>query len=100
MGPNPVAPSVCLFFHASSQPGCLRSIGQDLHHYYRFLSAQPDPERLLLTALLSSLQDFMQVIYLSIIIYLSIFLRFCFLKSTNMSQKTFILNRNASLGPM
>lgn len=57
-----------------TQKSCLKNIREDLHHYYRFLSAQPDPERLLHTTVLSSLQELMQVTYLSIYLYFLLFL--------------------------
>lgn len=68
-----------------TQTSCLKNISQDLHHYYRFLSAQPDPDRLLHTTILSSLQELMQVIYLSIYLYLSFFMSW--LCKTNHQQK-------------
>lgn len=52
-----------------TQKSCLKNIHEDLHHYYRFLSAQPDPDCLLQATLRSSLQELMQVIYLSIYLY-------------------------------
>ncbi|XP_040911798.1 interleukin-12 subunit alpha [Toxotes jaculatrix] len=41
------------------QESCLTNIGEDLHHYYKFLTAQPDPDNLLGTVL-SSLREFME----------------------------------------
>ncbi|XP_034744325.1 interleukin-12 subunit alpha-like [Etheostoma cragini] len=35
------------------QDACLTNIGEDLHHYYTFLAAQPDPDRLLAPTVLS-----------------------------------------------
>lgn len=53
-----------------TQESCLRNINADLHHYYRFLSAQP----LLNTTVLSSVKELMQVIYLSIYLNFMLFL--------------------------
>lgn len=54
-----------------TQESCLRSINADLHHYYRFLSAQP----LLNTTVLSSIKELMQVIYLSIYLHFMLFFK-------------------------
>ncbi|XP_039671658.1 interleukin-12 subunit alpha-like [Perca fluviatilis] len=35
------------------QNSCLKNIGEDLHHYYTFLAAQPDPDSLLAPTVLS-----------------------------------------------
>lgn len=45
----------------SVQEQCLSSIAEDLQHYLRFLSAQPDPEGWLGTSLRPSLQELLQV---------------------------------------
>ncbi|XP_040000344.1 interleukin-12 subunit alpha-like [Xiphias gladius] len=42
------------------QESCLTNIGEDLHHYYKFLAAQPDPESLLGPTVLVSLREFME----------------------------------------
>uniref|UniRef100_A0A3Q3X261 Interleukin-12 subunit alpha n=1 Tax=Mola mola TaxID=94237 RepID=A0A3Q3X261_MOLML len=39
-----------------NQESCMTSIGEDLHHYYKFLAAYPDPNGLL-KALLSNLRE-------------------------------------------
>uniref|UniRef100_A0A8D3DYU8 Interleukin 12A n=1 Tax=Scophthalmus maximus TaxID=52904 RepID=A0A8D3DYU8_SCOMX len=39
---------------------CLKNIGEDLHHYYKFLVAQPDPDSLLGPTVLFSLREFME----------------------------------------
>lgn len=38
----------------------MTSIGEDLHHYYKFLAAYPDPNGLL-KALLSNLRELLMV---------------------------------------
>lgn len=53
---------------------CLKSIREDLQHYYKFLSAQPDPDNLIQTTVLSSLRELMQVVYCSIYTYFLFFL--------------------------
>lgn len=55
--------SVWLF---SAQERCLTNMAEDLQHYLRFLSAQPDPERWLRTTLLPSLRELLQVHHLSL----------------------------------
>lgn len=62
-----------LCYMSFSQISCLKNIREDLHYYYSFLSAQPDADRLLHTTVLASLRELMQVIYLSIYLYLIIF---------------------------
>uniref|UniRef100_A0A8D0APL6 Interleukin-12 subunit alpha-like n=1 Tax=Sander lucioperca TaxID=283035 RepID=A0A8D0APL6_SANLU len=42
------------------QDSCLTNIAEDLHHYYTFLSAQPDPDGLLAPTVLS-LRELMEV---------------------------------------
>ncbi|XP_054452701.1 interleukin-12 subunit alpha-like [Anoplopoma fimbria] len=42
------------------QESCLTSIGEDLNYYYKFLAAQPDPERLLAQTDLFRLRDIME----------------------------------------
>ncbi|XP_070774878.1 interleukin-12 subunit alpha-like [Enoplosus armatus] len=39
---------------------CLTNIGEDLHHYYKFLASQPDPDSLLGPTVLSSLRELME----------------------------------------
>uniref|UniRef100_A0A3Q3FMM6 Interleukin-12 subunit alpha n=1 Tax=Kryptolebias marmoratus TaxID=37003 RepID=A0A3Q3FMM6_KRYMA len=48
-------PSVC-----SPQESCLTNIGKDLTHYYKVLSAQPDPDRVLGSSVLHSLRQLME----------------------------------------
>lgn len=55
-----------------TQESCLRNISADLHHYHRLLSAQP----LLNTAVLSSVKELMQVVYLSIYLHFMLFFFF------------------------
>lgn len=62
-------PHCCFYIFSLTQESCLKNIGGDLRHYYRFLSTQPDPNSLLHTVV-SSLQELMQVIYLPIYIFL------------------------------
>ncbi|XP_070829969.1 interleukin-12 subunit alpha-like [Chaetodon trifascialis] len=42
------------------QESCVANIGEDLHYYYTFLAAQPDPDSLLGPSVLISLKEFMQ----------------------------------------
>nr|BAV78776.1 interleukin-12p35b [Seriola dumerili] len=42
------------------QESCLTEIEKDLRHYYKFLTAQPDPSKLLDKIVLSSLREFME----------------------------------------
>lgn len=42
----------------------MANIGQDLHHYYKFIAAQPDPDSLLGPSVLFSLRELMQVTHL------------------------------------
>ncbi|XP_041805812.1 interleukin-12 subunit alpha-like [Chelmon rostratus] len=42
------------------QESCVANIGQDLHHYYKFIAAQPDPDSLLGPSVLFSLRELMQ----------------------------------------
>ncbi|XP_035491132.2 interleukin-12 subunit alpha, partial [Scophthalmus maximus] len=42
------------------EKSCLKNIGEDLHHYYKFLVAQPDPDSLLGPTVLFSLREFME----------------------------------------
>ncbi|XP_030259320.1 uncharacterized protein LOC115572938 isoform X2 [Sparus aurata] len=42
-----------------NQDSCLTNIGEDLHHYYKFLAAQPDPQRVLAQSVLLSLKELM-----------------------------------------
>ena len=44
----------------SIQESCLTNIGEDLHHYYKFLAAYPDPNGLL-KPLLSDLRELLTV---------------------------------------
>ena len=39
----------------------MTNIGQDLNHYYKFLTAQPDPDSLLGPTVVLSLREFMEV---------------------------------------
>ncbi|XP_060900624.1 uncharacterized protein zmp:0000001127 [Labrus mixtus] len=43
-----------------NQELCLTNINEDLHHYYKFLSAQPDPDNLLGRSVLLSLRELME----------------------------------------
>ncbi|XP_070701815.1 interleukin-12 subunit alpha [Pempheris klunzingeri] len=43
-----------------NEESCLTNIGKDLHHYYKFLAAQPDPNSLLRPTLLFSLRELME----------------------------------------
>uniref|UniRef100_A0A667X1B3 Uncharacterized LOC115374900 n=1 Tax=Myripristis murdjan TaxID=586833 RepID=A0A667X1B3_9TELE len=43
------------------QDSCLTNIGKDLIYYHNFLTAQPDPERLLSPTVLFSLRELMEV---------------------------------------
>ncbi|XP_072296583.1 interleukin-12 subunit alpha-like [Eucyclogobius newberryi] len=43
-----------------NQELCMQNIGEDLDHYYKFLSAHPDPEKFLGNIVLSGLRDFMK----------------------------------------
>ncbi|MED6253743.1 hypothetical protein ATANTOWER_032507 [Ataeniobius toweri] len=45
---------------AFDQESCIMDIGRDLSHYYKFLSAQPDPDRLLGSSVLYSLRELMK----------------------------------------
>lgn len=83
-----------------TQKSCLKNIREDLHHYYRLLSAQPDADRLLQTTVLSSLQELMQVIYLSIYLYFMLFYELIMLSSTKKNKIKIILNRNALHGTL
>ncbi|XP_078121050.1 interleukin-12 subunit alpha-like [Sander vitreus] len=55
--PSACAPkgSICSGITKSEfdQDSCLTNIGEDLHHYYTFLAAQPDPDGLLAPTVLS-----------------------------------------------
>ncbi|XP_041847867.1 interleukin-12 subunit alpha [Melanotaenia boesemani] len=42
------------------QESCVTNIGKDLRHYYKFLTAQPDPESLLGPTVLLSLRELME----------------------------------------
>ncbi|XP_036940289.1 uncharacterized protein LOC119011350 [Acanthopagrus latus] len=42
-----------------NQDSCLTNIGEDLRHYYKFLAAQPDPQRVLAQSVLLSLKELM-----------------------------------------
>ncbi|KAL7386559.1 hypothetical protein ABVT39_010184 [Epinephelus coioides] len=42
------------------QDSCLTNIGEDLHHFYKFLAAQPDPDSLLAPTVLLSLRELME----------------------------------------
>ncbi|XP_075954377.1 interleukin-12 subunit alpha-like [Anarhichas minor] len=42
------------------QESCLTNIGEDLHHYYKFLAAQPDPDSLLGPTVLFRLREIME----------------------------------------
>ncbi|KAK5604232.1 hypothetical protein CRENBAI_020743 [Crenichthys baileyi] len=53
-------PTVC-----SPQESCTMDIGRDLSHYYKFLSAQPDPDRLLGSSVLYSLRELMALVKVS-----------------------------------
>lgn len=53
---------VCLCYF-SLQKSCLTQIWKDLHHYYRFLAAQPRPNGPVCTSILLSIRKLMQVIY-------------------------------------
>ncbi|KAM6990075.1 uncharacterized protein LKV04_009648 [Tautogolabrus adspersus] len=44
-----------------NQELCLTNINEDLHHYYKFLSAQPDPDNSLGQSVLLSLRELMEV---------------------------------------
>ncbi|KAM4556485.1 uncharacterized protein V3H82_016443 [Fundulus diaphanus] len=45
---------------AFDQDSCLTDIGKDLSHYYKFLSAQPDPDNLIGSSVLYSLRELME----------------------------------------
>ncbi|MEQ2224572.1 hypothetical protein ILYODFUR_008926 [Ilyodon furcidens] len=45
---------------AFDQESCIMDIGRDLSHFYKFLSAQPDPDRLLGSSVLYSLRELME----------------------------------------
>lgn len=75
------------------QESCLESIREDLRHYYRFLAAQPDADRLRNTNVLSSLQGLMQVMFLSIYLFFYAFLWDDYVKQIiYFSQKCFAWN--------
>ncbi|KAK9539192.1 hypothetical protein VZT92_004315 [Zoarces viviparus] len=42
------------------QESCLTNIGEDLQHYYKFLTAQPDPDSLLGSTVLFRLREIME----------------------------------------
>uniref|UniRef100_A0A8C2ZYG8 Interleukin 12A n=1 Tax=Cyclopterus lumpus TaxID=8103 RepID=A0A8C2ZYG8_CYCLU len=42
------------------QESCLTNIGEDLHHYYNFLDAQPNPDNRLALTVLFSLREIME----------------------------------------
>uniref|UniRef100_A0A3Q2PV26 Interleukin-12 subunit alpha-like n=1 Tax=Fundulus heteroclitus TaxID=8078 RepID=A0A3Q2PV26_FUNHE len=46
---------------AFDQDSCLTDIGKDLSHYYKFLSAQPDPDNLIGSSVLYSLRELMEM---------------------------------------
>lgn len=50
----------------SIQDLCLENIGKDLHHYFTFLAAQSDPDKLI-DPTLSGLRELMQVNHLPLL---------------------------------
>lgn len=53
----------CCFIFLIIQESCLTNIEKDLTHYHKFLSAQPDPHKLLDSSVLRSLRQLMEVSY-------------------------------------